>query len=208
MDIDAIRARVQATRDVQAVIAQEWTWQEKSVAQWDTDLAQLTQHEQAESATEQAEHDIRTQRNDAYKALERRTMQSVALLKVSARSNAAHTELLGKLPGTPKGRPQVLARAQAVSDAWKQIAPSFAPTPELTQPKLEAAIAACRTLEAQTSAGKVAWREAAESLAEFAAEQDADSKAWYALATRLFAAGTATGELIRGRIPTDYRSKP
>ena len=175
MDLQAIQARVQATRDVQATIAQEWTWQEKSVAQWDSELAQFTQHFQSESAYEQAEHDIRTQRNEGYKALERRTMQSLALLRVSARGNAAHTELLAKLPGTPKGRPQVLA---------------------------------CRTLEAQTSAAKVAWRNAAEALSEFAAERDDDAKAWYALATRLFAAGTATGDLIRGRIPTVYRRQP
>ncbi|WP_395139209.1 hypothetical protein [Armatimonas sp.] len=205
MDITAIKNRVQATRDVQEAIASEWLWEEKSVAQWDTDLAEFTQHEQAESATEQAEHDTRTQRNAAYNGLERRTMQSLALLKVALRGNAAHTEALAKLPGTPQGRPQVLARAQAVSDAWKQLAVSFNPTPELTQPKLAAAIESCRTLEAQTSAAKVAWRKAAENLADFAAECDADAKAWYALATRLFAAGSATGDLIRGRVPTDYR---
>ncbi len=45
------------------------------------------------------------------------------------------------------------------------------------------------------------WREAAGEMAE----KDADAKAWYALATRLFAVGSATGELIRGRVPTDYR---
>lgn len=208
MNTTEIKARFQATRDVQVAIAQEWLWTEKSLDQWAQDLDHFTELEEAESAAHQTEINIRTQRDALFNALERRTMQSVAMLKVAARTNAAHTELLKKLPGPAEGRPQVLARAQAVYDAWKQILPQFAPTPELTHANLESAIFDARTLDAQTSEGKTRWRRAAETLAEFAAECDADAKAWYSLATRLFASGTATGDLIRGRIPTDYQRRP
>ena len=209
MNIPEVQARFQTSRDVQAAVASEWMWDKKTLDQWDLEIAQFIEHIEAESIARQTEVNVRTQRNAAYKTLSQRTIQSLAFLKVAARENPAHTELLGKLPGTPKGNVQILARAQAVSDAWKQTLPRYAPTPDLTQANLEGALIDCRTLESQSSEWKAKWRKAAEALNTFAKERDADAKAWYGLATRLFAAGTTNGDLIRGRIPTTYRrTKP
>jgi hypothetical protein len=53
ISIDFTRTRAQATRDAQASLAAaptSWTWSEKTVIQWDTDLTTLDQLKIDESA--------------------------------------------------------------------------------------------------------------------------------------------------------------
>jgi len=154
MEISVVRTRAQATRDVQAEFAAQWVWPDKTLAQWDTDLTLLTEKERNENAAEQEEHAIRAQRNAAYKSLERFTMQTVAALKVSARGNTAVLEALKRLPGQPFGRPQSLARAKAVAEAWKTLLPNLAFSPSHTHAAFESAIAHAADLDAATSAAK------------------------------------------------------
>ena len=206
MEISVVRARAQATRDVQAELAALWSWPEKTLAQWDTDLALLTEKERAETASEQEEHAIRAQRNVAYKALERFTMQALAALKVSVRGDTAALETLKRLPGQPFGRPQSLARAKAVAEAWKTLRPALALSSSHTHAAFESALAHAADLDATTSAAKAKWRHAAETLAEHAAHLDSDNKAWFALASRLYGPETPEGALIRSRVPVTGKS--
>ena len=206
MEISVVRTRAQATRDVQAEFAAQWVWPDKTLAQWDTDLTLLTEKERNENAAEQEEHAIRAQRNAAYKSLERFTMQTVAALKVSARGNTAVLEALKRLPGQPFGRPQSLARAKAVAEAWKTLLPNLALSPSHTHAAFESAIAHAADLDAATSAAKAKWRHAAEDLAEHLAQLDSDNKAWYALASRLYGPETTEGALLRSRVPVTGKS--
>ena len=200
--VDFILERAEATREVQAEIIADWSWPDKTLAQWDVSIASVKQARIAEVATHAAEQETRGQRNTAYTSLERRMIQIVALLKISARRHAQHLPLITNLPEDKNGRPALQARARAVAEAWKQIDPGLTSGPGQTLAVFEAALADAQQRDTATMAAKVAWRSAAESLADKAAELDTDSKDWYALATRQFAPGTSHGDLIRSRIPT------
>lgn len=200
--VDFILARAQATRDVQAQIAETWLWGDKTVQQWDTDIAAVRAARNDDSAAEAAEQEIRGERNLAYTRLERRTMQTVSYLKIVARRNPQHATLIANLPAAKTGRPATLARARAVAEAWRQINPDLAIAPNQTLPAFDSTLAAAESHDSATTAAKVAWRHKAELLADLAAALDTDAKDWYALATRQCAPGTAAGDLIRGQIPT------
>jgi hypothetical protein len=202
--VDFILTRAQATREVQAQIVAAWTWHEKTVAQWDTDIAETRALRNDEIAAQAAEQEIRGARNEAYTQLERRTMQTMAYLRIAVRRDAKHAPLVANLPESKNGRPAILNRALAVAEAWRQIDATLVLSQTLAA--FDAAIIDVEQRDTATTAAKVAWRSTAEALAEKAAALDTDSKDWYAIATRQFAASTTEGALMRSRIPTQSAS--
>jgi hypothetical protein len=200
--VDFIVGRAQATREVQEAVAQTWMWGDKSLAQWDADIAAVKQARTDEIASHAAEQETRGQRDVAYTQLERRMIQAVASLKIRARRNPAHAPLIANLPEDKNTRASILARALAVAEAWRQIDPTLVTSPGQTLSVFDGAILDIQQHDAATIAAKVAWRAKAEALADKASELDTDAKDWYSLATRQMLPGTPAGDLLRSRIPT------
>jgi hypothetical protein len=204
VDYEFISSRAQATRDVQAQIAADWVWEDKTLAAWDAELKTIAELRQAEIVAETSEMAVRAQRDQAHKELDRKTLLGVAILKTKARNDPAKLAAIQALPPLPQGRPQSRLRAQRLAEAWQQHYPEFVADTELSLTTLNASLEVAERLDTQTSAAKVAWRNAANTLTESLASVNDDAKTWYYLATRRFPESTPQGQLIRSRIQTQY----
>lgn len=97
-------------------------------------------------------------------------------------------------------REDVLKESEEWAGAWNDIAPDWAPTSSNTRAAFNGLLDTARSENSELSAKKVAARRA--DLNEVLAQLQEACVAWYGQATRVFAAGTPSGDLIRGQIPT------
>lgn len=98
--VDFIIKRAVATRNAQESIQSAWVWEEKTLAQWDADLAAIREREKSVAEGEAHLLARRGPLDAALDDLHRRTLQGVTMAKVRAWYRAA-TVLFPK--GTPEG---------------------------------------------------------------------------------------------------------
>lgn len=197
-------ARARATRSAQNSVKDVWVWDEKTIADWDAAIADAQAGTQAVDA---GEADLLARRGSLDKALDDlagQTRRGLALVKIRYRNDSAKRTVVARLTGRSDSRTRTLESASAWATAWAELDPAFAPTTGSTLAAFNALRAQCETLQNEYAQARADLRAIAETQNRRAARLDADGKAWYAVATRIFPAGTAEGAMIRGTIPTSY----
>jgi len=218
VSLEFIKDRAVKTISAAKQVTGAWTWDEKSIAAMETQLAGIAGNKTAtspvagqESVTSAAEQLMLTARGSwdtALDQLHRWTVQGVNMAKTRFRNDPAKSSQLEGLEARGSSRAGTLDEALAWESAWTSVDAAWAPLPGLTL----AAFSALRkqaneSLKATYSDARATWREAAEKLGTLAAELEDTNEAWYANAIRVFPAGTPEGDMIRGTIPTTYVPK-
>jgi len=196
-------------------LATTWTWPEKTPAQMQTQLEAITGNssstppvigqeeiaDQAQRAYDGAEGTWRAQ----LKILHQNTVQALNMAKNKFRDDPASLAVLRNLHAGGNTPEKILSEALAWESAWGQLAATWNPTPTNT-------LAAFKTLRKQcaedlqtafTDADSANSEEDAK-LEQMCSDLEDVNVAWYADATRVFAAGTAEGDMIRSTVPTTY----
>jgi hypothetical protein len=213
--MEFVKDRSTKTLSAAKQLASQWVWQEKTVAEMEAALLAIIGDKDAtpsvlgqEEITSQAEQAMLAARGawDAQlDTLHRRTMQGVGMARSRHRDDPAKRSVLDPLSARGDSRAVILAEALDWESAWAQVEPTWSPLPANTLAAFQALRRACtEDLKTAYSDARAAWRAQAEKLNEMAGALDDASMAWYADATRVFPAGTAEGDMLRGTIPTTY----
>lgn len=192
-----------------------WVFQEKDVAQMEDQLKGIIGDKAAtpprvgqEDVAQAAEAGMLTERGiwDAQlDVLHRYTVQGVGMAKNRFRKDRAKQSLLDALTASSNSRTETLKEALDWETAWIKLDPAWAPLPANTLLLFKTLRQDCvEKLQKNYLEARAAWREEAETLAGLARDMEDVNEAWYEDATRVFAAGTPEGDMIRGTVPTTY----
>ena len=201
LDYDELHARLLATRALQGQLADEWTWDEKTLAQWDTSKTKLEGAKEVLDGEEALEALALGALDKASTALHEATKQALGLAKVRFRNTP---ETLKAFTGLQAKKTSLAAIKQSADDfaaAWLK-ADSAGSYAGVSLTDYNGVRTALTSAESARSAAKAATKQAK---AQFASEKRSvhdDLVAWYAAATRVFPVGTETGALLRAQIPT------
>ena len=196
-----------------------WVFQEKTIAQMEGMLKGIVGDSAAapplagqEAVTQTAETAMLSARglwDQQWEVLHRFTMQGVGMAKNKFRNDSSKSALLNGLTARGTSRTETLAEALAWETAWNKLDPAWAPLPANTLALFTALRKNClETLQKSYLDAHAGWREEAETLAGLARTMEDVNEAWYADATRVFAAGTPEGDMIRSTVPTTYNPPP
>ena len=217
--LEFVKDRAVKTISAAKQVAPSWTWEEKTAAQMEAQLAAITGNATATppvrgqeantSAADQVMLAARGAYDTALDQLHTWTAQGLGMAKTKFRDDTAKAAQLAGLGASGSSRAKTLDEALAWESAWANIDPTWAPLPGLTPTTFTTLRKrAYEVLKPAYSDAHAAWRKAAETLGEMAGELTDMSQAWYATALRVFPEGTAEGDLIRGTIPTTYSPPP
>jgi len=209
-----IHSRGSATVAVQIQIAASWVWPEKTVVQWQTELAAIiTQDEVAQDARAALDGE-RGNLTVAVAEMSRLGRQVLGLARTRYRHVPATLNLFDNIRFDSNGREAILKDALDTESAWEQADPAWvplnlpavppaAPVP-LTLTLFKSKRLAARGLMDSETLKEKAWQKQEQVLDDLCRVLNDANVHWYADATLLFAAGTVEGDLIRAGIPTTY----
>jgi hypothetical protein len=202
--IGFILARAKTTRHAQEDLKPSWMWNEKTLEQWDLEIAGLQRMQEAFSTAEFSRNSARAALDADLQDLHRRTMQWLAMAKFHFREDPSKYEAIKRLTCKAVGRRGIAQEAMDLETAWQEAGAEWEPTEVNTFASFQALREQCINLDAAYIAAHSNLRTQSEILNHKAAALNQANVAWYAAATRLFPAGTAEGDMIRRAIPTGY----
>jgi hypothetical protein len=202
--IHIIIVRAKTTRHAQEDLKSSWIWNEKTLEQWDNEIAELQRMQETCSSAKFVRNSARAALDAGLQEMRRRTMQFLAMAKFHFRNDPSLVEAISRLTCCADGRRAIAQEAMDIESAWQKAGPEWAPTETNTFATFQALRNQCTELDAAFIAAYGAWRTQSEILKQKAAALNAASIAWYAAATRIFSSGTAEGDMIRRSIPTLY----
>jgi len=196
--------RALATRAAQEIIAGTWVWEEKTVAQWDTQIAAFIAQKEAEQDADAAMLAQRGTLDTGLDTLHDLTRRCLALAKNRHRHDAAKLAVFERLSARSGGRQRKIQDALEWESAWEEVDAAWSPLAGVTlatfKPQRQAAEAALKSY----ADAEAAWKAADSLLDTLARQLLADCVAWYEAATTVFAEGTTEGDMIRSTVPTSY----
>jgi len=196
-------------------VASLWVWSEKTPDEMQTQLETITGNKsasppvigqeeiasQAESAYNQAYGNWHTQ----LKSLHQLTVQGVNMAKTRLRNDPAGLAVVSGLHASGNTPEKILADALAWESAWSQVLATWSPTTTNTLAAFKAIRKLCADdLQLAIKDANSANLEENGKLEQMCADLEDMNVAWYADATRVFAAGTPEGDMIRSTVPTTY----
>ena len=196
--------RAQATRAVQAAIAGSWVWEEKTILQWDADIAALIAQMET---TQDAEADYLATRGTAYAAID--AIHSLAgrclrMAKNRYRNDPAKLEVIANLHNDSGRHAGQLQDALEWESAWEKLDDAWSPLTGVTLATFKPQRLAAGTLFTGITTKQTTWDTEDGQLNTLGHALNADCVAWYEAATIACPAGTPEGDLIRSDIPTTY----
>ncbi|MBI3876130.1 MAG: hypothetical protein HY300_09285 [Verrucomicrobia bacterium] len=203
-----IRDRSQATRDVQAQIAGDWVWEEKTLAQWDADLVAYDAQVVVESQKSELLDTARSAYNNAEHDLHGRTVQALIMARARYRHDPVKLGVIANLTAAGDTQPHIEKEGLDWESAWEDLDPAWSPVATNTLAAFTTLRGSVGTLHKDYSLARKVWRKQAETLNHLAAQLEDNNVAWYTDATAAFADGTPNGNLIRTIPTTDHGSGP
>jgi hypothetical protein len=200
-----IQTRAQATSAAQISIANIWVWSERTLPQWNVDLAAFrTQHEMTANA--EALKDARVGVFDAaLDVLHDHTQVALNLFKTKNRNDPAKVHALRALTAIGGSRSRIMDEALSWESAWEELEPDWEPIAGQTLASFKLERKLCETLSKEYSDAKAAWRREVGKWNALGEILNDACVAWYAAATQVFKESTPEGAMIRGTIPTTYQ---
>jgi len=203
-EINLVVTRAKTTRHAQEDLKSIWIWNERTLYQWDNEIADLQKIQELCSSAKFDRNSARAALDDGMQEMRRRTMQFLAMAKFHFRNESAILEAINRLTSRGIGRSMIAQEAMNVESAWQKAGPEWAPTEVNTFDSFQALRKRCTELEAAFLAANSSWRTQSEILNRKAAALNEANIAWLAAATRIFPVGTAEGDMIRRSIPIRY----
>lgn len=210
ISIEFTRARAQATRDTQASLTTaptSWTWSQKTIIQWDAEIASLDQFVADESAKRTQWRNAAESWQAALDGIQSLTRQVASIGRIHFRNDAVKLALFEALRTDARDRAGVYEQGLAARDAWQEADPAWTVSASVSVSTLSSALTDALAKQAAHSAKFTAWRRAAAALTNTAQQVDEDCVAWYAESTRRFPEGTSDGDFIRSTVPRTTRSE-
>ena len=189
-----------ATRAIQDRYKATWLWPEASIADWDAALVALDAARDAYSDSIAGQQDTRAALKSAATGLHTETKQVLGIAKVDFRNTPAKLAGFAPLQALGASVPKTVATAQSVSSAWQKADPAWVPLPGKTLASYNATRADVTAKQVALANATATARETNRTLRDLLSAQDKQSKAWYAVATRVFLATTPEGDAIRTEI--------
>ena len=202
--ISFIITRAKTTRHAQEDLKSSWMWNEMTLDQWDSEIADLQRMGEICSSAKFTRNSARAALDAGLQEMRRRTMQFLAMAKFHFRKDPSMFEAINRLTSNGAGRRAIAKEGLDLESAWQKAGSEWAPTEVNTFASFRALRKQCLELDAAFIAAYSTWRTQSEILNQKAAALNDANIAWYAAATRIFAVGTAEGDMIRGSIPTSY----
>ena len=214
LSIDFAKLRAQRTRDAQNTLATipapgvPWVSAVRTVAQWDSGITELDQSIIAESLKRtQLQNAAAFWQNDVDQIA--RIIKQVAALGQSRWRTDPRRVLFELIRTDARARSDVYADGLHARDAWGEADASWvvklSETESIDHGAFGSLLAACNARQSTHSAKFNAWRYAASLVMAKAEKLDQDCITWYEEATRIFAEGSAYGDMIRTSVPTTTR---
>lgn len=198
--------RAQKTRDAQDEIKAKWLWSEKTLAQWDADIAALTGQNETLATTTAAMLAKRGETDTALDKLDQWTGEGLTLMRLRLRNDPEQLATLDTLTADGTSRANKLTEALDWENAWAKIDSTFAPTTENNFAAFQALRKQCLKLVGEYGAAETKVTSDNTKLTQLKAQMEDDNQAWYKAATKLFKPGTPEGDMIRSSVPTTTSS--
>ena len=199
-----IITRAKTTRHAQENLKSVWVWNERTLDQWDSEIADLQRIQEVCSSARFARNSARAALDAGLQEMRRRAMQFLAMAKFHFRNEPSIFEAINRLSTRSGGRRAIFQKAMDLESAWQKADPEWAPTEVNTFASFQALRKQCMELDAAFLAANSTLRTQSEILNRKAAAMNEANIAWFAAATRIFPSGTAEGDMIRRSIPTLY----
>jgi len=207
--ISTIVSRAEITRHTQQDIQAAWVWSEKSLAQWDSDIAGIRKMQETCMTTEVLRTGARAALDSGLQEIHRRMMQFMATAKFHFSDDPVKLEAICQIKIKAASRCQIEEAALAVERAWQEAGTEWAAAAEgNTFTAFQELRGKCLQLRSAFEAVRTSWQQQTKALSEKATALHTANVAWYAAATRIFPEGTAVGDAIRASIPTQSSSVP
>ena len=198
--------RANATIAAANVIASDWVWPEKTIAQMQTDAQGLAAQAVISDSNDTALTNAIALKNAAFGNYHQTTVTLLGMSKTHYRNDPAATATLKNLHAKGDSDQAILAEGAKFAMAWAQLDATYVPDQGWTLLAFQAAGADCRTKAGDVTTAEVTWsNESADTDAKEAAVEDTNI-AWYADATRKFSPDTEHGAMIRQDVPTTSKS--
>jgi hypothetical protein len=201
--ISTIVSRAEITRHTQQDIQATWAWIEKSLAQWDRDIADIRKMQETCMTTEVIRTGARAALASSLQDMRRRMMQFMAMAKFHFSDNPVKLEAICQIKINAVSRCRIDQIALAVERAWQEAGTEWAAATEgNTFAAFQELREKCIQLRSALEATRTNWQQQTKTLNEKATALHNANVAWYAAAIRIFPEGTAVGDAIRASIPT------
>ena len=197
-----ILQRAEATLSVAQALAATWVWDEMNVADFAAKLGGARAAQSDEAEAKAAYDEQRGVVEARFSDLERRKVQGLGMARSRFRHDAEQLAMIESVGDYGDSREAILKEGEEWAAAWRRIDPTWNPTTTNTLAAFEALSADCQAQFSTLTNVRADHRKVGAHYNELLAELQDLSVAWYAAATRVFAAGTAEGDLVRGQIPT------
>jgi hypothetical protein len=197
------------------LIAADWVWDEITPDAMQTQLTAVTGNNTVsppiigqEEIASRADSVLAGKRGawDAQlKVLHVTTQLGLALGKKHFRNDPASAAVVSGLVAEGKSREGILTEALAWESAWNNLDATWVPDRSLGLAAFRLLRKQCaEDLQTAFSTADTDCKEQNSKLEQMCADLEATNVAWYAVATRLFPAGTPHGDMIRSTVPTTY----
>lgn len=194
--------RAQASRNAQAEFASQWVWPEKTVIQWDTDIAALKAAQIAELQARVA-YQNNTEQWDALLAeVETTCRKVVRLAKTRFRNDSVKFAMFAELTITKSSRDRIYNTAREILEVWDNVDGTWEPIPGIVMGGLGSMLGNSDAKKTVNQRLYTTWRRKALEQDAKARNLDELNVAWYSDATTRFSEGTMEGDLIRSTVPT------
>lgn len=210
MSYDFVRNRARLTREAQASVTASagWTWDHKSLAQWDADITTLDQLKTTETQTRTEWRNATALWQADVDRIKQITKDVADFGADKFRHAPEKFKLFQALRTDARGRLGIYDQGRKAQSAWQQADPLWTFSPDIDLGGFGSLIATSDARAGTYNVKLAAWRSAAALLLNKVRAVDKDNVAWYAAATRKFKRGTPEGDMIRSTVPTTYRPGP
>lgn len=202
LDFDTVRARLLKTQAIQKQLQETWVWDQVSVEDWGEGIQRLDVARDTAQDAIAATQNTRATLGEGLKELHEATKQTLGIAKVAFKREPSKAGAFVGLTAVSKSFPAVSRSAHTLSSAWQKADPTWTPLPGKTLASYDTLRATLQTQQADVASAVTAQKVTHLALQDTLKEQFALAKDWYAVATRVFPANTAEGQVLRAEIPT------
>jgi hypothetical protein len=177
-------------------------WPQKTLLQWNDDLALLDQLQSDEIAARIAWRNAAALWQADLDLIQKYTRDVAGFGQTRFHNDPVKLALFTALETDARNRPDIYAQGKAAKAAWSAADPLWTFEVDFTVGAFGSLITAADSRDTTHGSKYALWRLAANTLNTKARKVDAENVMWYADATRKFAAGTTPGDTIRQVVPT------
>jgi hypothetical protein len=199
-----VKERALASRSAQAEVAALYVWPQRTLLEWDGDIASLDALETAKVAARVAWREASAAWEATVLAVQRQAQDVVRLAATTFRDQPLKAAQFDAITRRSYGRVGVYEFGVAVYEAWKKVDAAWQPLPGMASALFGSLLAVANAQQSVWVAQRAAWRDAAAALRAKLDTVHGNNVAWYSAVTTRFPSGTPEGDMIRELIPTDY----